>query len=87
MALKIVLVLEYNHLVFLKVQLSIQSSISRAHSFIYQNTMYGESGTLGLLVVLRAIRVLPSDLENAYLERMEGEIALKIIILIIMITE
>ena len=49
--------------------------------------MYGESGTLGLRVVLRATRVLPSDLENAYLERMEGEIALKIIILIIMITE
>ena len=42
---------------------------------------------LGLLVVLRAIRVLSSDLENAYLERMEEEIALKIIILIIMITE
>ena len=49
--------------------------------------MCGESGTLGLLVVLRAIRVLESDLENAYLERMEAEIALKIIILIIMITE
>ena len=49
--------------------------------------MYGESGTLGLLVVLRVIRVLGSDLENAYLERMEAEIALKIIILIIMITE
>ena len=49
--------------------------------------MYGESGTLGLRVVLRATRVLPSDLENAYLERMEAEIALKIIILIIMITE
>ena len=49
--------------------------------------MYGESGTLGLRVVLRATRVLPSDLENAYLERMEGEIVLKIIILIIMITE
>ena len=49
--------------------------------------MYGESGMLGLLVVLRAIRVLSSDLENAYLERMEEEIALKIIILIIMITE
>ena len=49
--------------------------------------MYGESGTLGLLVVLRVIRVLQSDLENAYLERMEAEIALKIIILIIMITE
>ena len=49
--------------------------------------MYGESGTLGLLVVLRVIRVLESDLENAYLERMEAEIALKIIILIIMITE
>ena len=49
--------------------------------------MYGESGTLGLLVVLRAIRVSPSDLENAYLERMEGEAAPRIIILIIMIIE